>query len=69
MSRRLWKYRITDMEAIERIAILIMRDGHYHMPSVQIDQDFQQRESYLQGRFSDDVDLSLYDKLMEEEDG
>jgi hypothetical protein len=36
---------------------------------VQIDQDYQQRESYLEGRFSDDVDLSIYDKMMEEEDG
>jgi hypothetical protein len=66
---RALKYRITDMETIERIALLLMRDGHYDMPSVQIDQDYQQRESYLEGRFSDDVDLSIYDKMMEEEDG
>ena len=69
---RALKYRITDMETVERIALLLMRDGHYHMPSVHIHQDFQQRESYLEGRFSDDVDLSLYDKWMEdkeEEDG
>ena len=46
-----------------------MRDGNYDMPCVQIDQDFQQRESYLEGRFSDDVDLSIYDKMMEDEDG
>jgi hypothetical protein len=57
------------METIERIAILLMRDGNYEMPSVQINQDFQQRESYLEGRFSDDVDLSIYDNMMEDEDG
>jgi transposase len=66
---RTLKYRITDMETIERIALLLMIDGNYDMPSVQIDQDFQQRESYLEGRFSDDVDLSIYDKMMEDEDG
>ena len=65
---RALKYRITDMETIERIAVLLMRDGNYDMPSVQIDQDFQQRESYLEGRFSDDVDLSIYDKMMEDEE-
>ena len=63
-------YRIRDMETIERIAILLMRDGNYDMPSAQIDQDYKQRESYLEGRFSDDVDLSIYDKMIEEdEDG
>ena len=68
--KRALKYRITDILTIERIAILLMRDGNYEMPSVQIDQDFQQRESYLEGRFSDDVDLSIYDKMIEEdEDG
>jgi hypothetical protein len=66
--KRALKYRITDMETIERIAILLMRDGNYDMPSVQIDQDFKQRESYLEGRFSDDVDLSIYDKIMEDEE-
>ncbi len=66
--KRALKYRITDMETIERIAILLMRDGNYEMPSVQINQDFQQRESYLEGRFSDDVDLSIYDNMMEDEE-
>jgi transposase len=69
ISRAL-KYRITDMETIERIAILLMRDGNYDMPSGQIDQDYKQREAYLEGRFSDDVDLSIYDKMMvDEEEG
>jgi len=56
------------METIERIAILLMRDGNYDMPSGQIDQDYKQREAYLEGRFSDDVDLSIYDKMMEDEE-
>jgi len=26
------------------------------------------RESYLEGKFADEVDLSVYDKMMEKED-
>jgi hypothetical protein len=66
--KRALKYRITDTETIERIAILLMREGNYDVPSVQIDQEFRDRESYLDGRFSADVDLSVYDKMMEQDD-
>lgn len=66
--KRALKYRITDINSVERIAILQMNDGSYEMPLVEINEEFQKRETYLEGRFSDDVDLSIYDKLLEEED-
>ena len=66
--KRALKYRITDTETIERIAMLLMKEGNYDVPSVQIDQEFRDRESYLDGRFSADVDLSVYDKMMEPDD-
>lgn len=66
--KRALKYRITDTKTIERIAILLMKEGNYDVPSVEIDQEFRDRESYLDGRFAGDVDLSVYDKMMEEED-
>jgi hypothetical protein len=66
--KRALKYRITDTETIERIAMLLMKEGNYDVPSVQIDQEFRDRESYLDGRFSADVDLSVYDKMMEQDD-
>jgi hypothetical protein len=67
---RALKYRITDIETIERIASLQFRNGNYQVPVpvVQIHQDFEDRESYLEGRLSDEVDLSIYDQMMEEED-
>lgn len=65
--KRAHKYRITDMKTVERIAFLQMRDGDYEMPSVLIDLEFKNREAYLEGRLSDDVDLSTYDKLLEED--
>jgi transposase len=66
--KRALKYRITDMETIERIALLLIREGNYDMPSVQIDSEFENRESYLEGRFTDEVDLSVYDKMMEDDE-
>lgn len=66
---RALKYRITDMQTLERIAVLQLMEGHYQVPSAQIHQRFQNRESYIEGCFSDEVDLSDYDKMMEQDDG
>lgn len=70
--QRALKYRITDIQTIERIGVLQMRVGDYQcqqdnveLSMTPIDENFQHRESYLQGLFSDDVDLSRYDKMME----
>jgi hypothetical protein len=72
--RRALQYRITDMETLERIAVLLMREGSHELTSVQIDCELQTRPSYLEGQFSDDADLSEYENLLddgneEEEDG
>ncbi len=66
---RALKYRITDIETLERIAILQLEEGNYEMPLVEIDRELESRESYLEGRFTDEVDLSTYEKMMEDEDG
>jgi transposase len=63
---RALKYRIIDMSCIERIALLQMADGDIQIPSVEIDEQFQTREAYREGRRSDEVDLSEYEKLIEE---
>ena len=67
--KRALKYRITDTQTIERIAVLLMAEGNYDLPSAQIEVEFKNRESYLQGRFAGEVDLSVYDKLIEDDDG
>lgn len=66
--KRALKYRIIDMKSIERIAILLMREGNYDVPLAEIDQEFKNRTAYLEGRFAGDVDLSDYDKMMEGDD-
>lgn len=60
-------YHITDIETIENIAVLEMK-GKRELPFVQVDQEFEKRESYLEGKFTDDVDLSSYDEIMEKPD-
>ncbi len=67
--KRALKYRITDMQTLERIAILQLKEGNYEAPFVETNEDFQNRASYLEGRFTDAVDLSQYDNMMEDENG
>jgi hypothetical protein len=58
-------YRITDVNTIERIAELLVRQSGYVMPEVDVDQEFRSRATYLEGRCSDKVNLLDYDKLMD----
>jgi len=66
---RALKYRIEDIETIERIAVLQMNEAGYGMPSLEVDEQFKNRQSFIEGRFSDDVDLSVYKTFDEEENG
>lgn len=67
--KRALKYRITDIQILERIAILQLKEGNYEIPFVETNEEFRNRESYLEGCFTDEVDLSGYDKMMEDDDG
>ncbi len=66
--KRALKYHITDMHTVQRIAFLQLKDSDYEMPFVQSDKEFQNSEAYREGRLGDEVDLSIYDKLLEEDD-
>jgi transposase len=65
---RALKYRIRDIATIENIVALKLRDGDFSVPPPEIDPDFQNRDAYIEGCFSDEADLSIYDD-MEDEDG
>ena len=67
--KRALKYRITDIQTLERIAILQLKEGNYEVPFVETNEEFHNRESYLEGCFTDEVDLSQYDNMMEDNDG
>lgn len=65
--KRAMKYRITDMSCVERIALLYMTDGDLDIPSIDIDEQFQDRQAYREGHLSDEVDLTIYDTMIEDD--
>ncbi|MEW6381011.1 MAG: helix-turn-helix domain-containing protein [bacterium] len=59
-------YRITDSRCVERIALLYLTGGEGEIRHVPIDQEFQKRPAYLEGRLSDEANLAVYEKLLED---
>lgn len=60
--KRALKYRIKSVDTIENIIRLLLRQSNYVMPLPQIDEAFTNRPAYLEGRFADEVDLSIYEE-------
>jgi len=60
-------YRITTMETVRRIAHLIACHADVTLPSADVDETLQERDSYLEGRLSDPPDFSPYDQLLEQD--
>jgi hypothetical protein len=65
---RAMRYRIMSVETIERIALLSMTQDAQILPDADVDEDFQQREAYLEGSLTDAPDFSVYEKMLEDED-
>jgi len=66
--KRALTYRITNINTVESIASLIMKSENYHLPFVDIDTEYVNRDAYIEGCFNDDVDFSVYDDLLEEDE-
>ncbi len=49
------------------MAAQLFKEGNYRMPPATLDEDYKNREAYLEGRTSDEPDLCEYDRLLEEE--
>ncbi len=67
--KRALTYRITNIETVERIATLQLTAGNFQLPLPQIDRQLENRATYIEGCFADEVDLSIYDKIMDSGDG
>ena len=63
--KRAMNYRINEFQTLEQMAFLLLQEGHYQLPDVTFNPELQHRSSYLDGRFSDEPDLSFYDQLIE----
>jgi transposase len=67
--KRALKYRITDIKVVERIAMLQLTAGHFKLPMPPIDPQLENRAAYIEGCFADEVDLTVYDKTTEDDNG
>ena len=65
--QRATKYRIDQFQTLEQISFLLLQEGHYQLPDVTVNPESRHRTSYLEGRFSDEPDLSAYDQLIEDD--
>lgn len=65
--RRAYTYRIRDIDTVERIAVLQMKEYQYQMPDAFIDDDLRNRPSYIEGCHTDEADLSVYQIKEEDE--
>ena len=66
---RALSYRITDPDTLDRIAVLQMKEANYHLPFVPIDAEFVNRPSFLEGRFTQNADLTRYSTTEEDDHG
>lgn len=62
------RYRITNVDTLRRIAYLYMNQNDEVISFPDVDEGFQQRESYLEGRLTEAPNFSVLDKILEDED-
>ena len=58
--QRAYRYRITSLQTIERIALLHLAEGTAELPFAELDEAFRQRSAYQEGSLTDSPDLSIY---------
>jgi hypothetical protein len=59
--QRALRYRIVQLQTLERIVWFCMSQGEEHLPYADVDESFRQRPSYQEGCLTDEPDLSRYD--------
>jgi hypothetical protein len=67
VSRAL-RYRIAEIETLRKIAWIYMTQEECPLPQVDVDEDFQQRPVYQEGRLTEEPDLSVYDAMFDTQD-
>ncbi len=67
-TERALRYRITDLDTLGRIALLLLDATDHPLPAVDIDESFRERQNYLEGRLTDAPDFSRYNQLLEDHD-
>jgi hypothetical protein len=66
---RALKYQIVDVDTVWRIAQLELGEGMEILPEALIDESYQERDAYQEGRLSEAPDFSRWDDMLEEDNG
>jgi transposase len=66
--QRAFQYQITDLETIDRIALLYLSEGLDTLPWAEVDEHFRDRPAYQDGALTEAPDLSIYDEGQGEDD-
>ena len=61
------RYRVVEMQSLQRIAWFCMSQGDERLPYADVDESFRQRPTYQEGCLTDEPDLSQYDDPSTEE--
>lgn len=67
MERAL-RYRVQSVETLERIAAFYANDGIPDLQGMEWNEDFQEREQYREGQLGEAPDLSIYDRMMKDDE-
>ncbi len=65
---RALRYRIVEVDTLQRIAVLLLDASEHPLPAPDIDEGFRARENYLEGRLTDAPDFSRYNHILEDGD-
>ena len=64
---RALRYRIVELQTLQRIAWFCMSQGEERLPYADVDESFRERPAYQEGCLTDEPDLSRYDSPEEDE--
>jgi hypothetical protein len=65
---RALRYRVVQLETLERIAWFCMSQGEQRLPYADVDESFRERPAYQEGCLTDEPDLRIYDQTPTQED-
>jgi hypothetical protein len=65
MAQRALRYRITQLDALRRIAWYCMSQEGLPLPEADVDENLQQRPAYQEGYLTEEPDLSIYDWMFQ----
>jgi len=64
---RALKYRVSNIDTLMRISHQLMKKEFYEVPEIAAANDYENRETYQQGRFSIETELTYYQDLLDED--